>query len=90
MVKNIIDCSLCLLDNDTLSIKTYYKIDTSQLDVEPLWDFVGLEDARLVKWDDKILSIEWPTKTLSGDVILSEKDKNGASISNLDFKILRI
>ena len=42
----------CLLDSNNLSIKTYQKIDTSQLDVEPLWDFVGLEDARLVKWNE--------------------------------------
>ena len=43
----------CILDNDDLSIKKYKLIDTSKLDVEPLWDFIGLEDARLVKWDDK-------------------------------------
>lgn len=46
------------------------------------------ESELTIKWNDKILSIEWPTKTLSSDVILSEKDKNGTSISNLDFKIL--
>lgn len=33
---------------------TYTKVDTSKLDVEPIWEFVGLEDARLVKWDDKL------------------------------------
>ena len=41
------------MDKNDLSIQTYHKIDTGVLDVKPLWDFVGLEDARLVKWDDK-------------------------------------
>lgn len=40
----------CELDNKTFEIKSYHKIDTSELDVEPLWTFIGLEDARLVKW----------------------------------------
>ena len=29
------------------------KVDTSRLDVRPLWEFIGLEDARLVNWDNK-------------------------------------
>jgi hypothetical protein len=41
--------------DDDLNITTYHKIDTSQFDTySPLWDFVGLEDARLVHWDDKL------------------------------------
>lgn len=28
-------------------------VDTSKLDVTPIWEFVGLEDARVVVWDDK-------------------------------------
>ena len=44
---------LCIL-NDDLSVKEYFKIDTSLLDVDPLWDFHGLEDARLVSWGDKL------------------------------------
>jgi predicted GH43/DUF377 family glycosyl hydrolase len=30
------------------------KVNTSKLDVKPLWEFVGLEDVRVVVWDDKI------------------------------------
>jgi predicted GH43/DUF377 family glycosyl hydrolase len=30
------------------------KVDTSKLDVKPIWEFVGLEDARIVKWNDKL------------------------------------
>ena len=54
-------------DNDcTLTTKNYLAeiegdklrwcnwVDTSKLDVDPLWEFVGLEDARLVEWDSKI------------------------------------
>ena len=38
------------LDKD-LKMTDHTVIDTSKLDVEPLWEFVGLEDARLVQWD---------------------------------------
>ena len=45
---------LLQLDDD-LNIIKYNKIDTSAFDTyEPLWDFVGLEDARLVRWDDRL------------------------------------
>ena len=39
--------------DDELRLKYYHKVDTSSLDQEPLWEFVGLEDARIVKWDNK-------------------------------------
>ena len=39
--------------DDDLNILTYSKIDTAQLDKEPIWDFVGLEDGRLFKHNDK-------------------------------------
>ena len=41
---------LCRLNKD-LEMTHHTKVDTSQLDVEPLWTFVGLEDARLVQWE---------------------------------------
>lgn len=37
-------------DLNTTRINT---VDTSKLDVPPVWEFIGLEDARLVKWDNK-------------------------------------
>jgi hypothetical protein len=40
--------------NSDLSLKWISKVDTSKLDVKPLWEFVGLEDVRLVKWDNKL------------------------------------
>lgn len=30
------------------------KVDTTTLDVDPLWEFVGLEDARVVRWEGKL------------------------------------
>lgn len=48
---------LCKLNTDTLEIENYSRIDTSELDVEPLWEFIGLEDGRLVEWDDKLYLI---------------------------------
>jgi len=44
---------LCILNND-LSVKKSYKVDTRYFDKTPIWEFVGLEDARLVKWDNKL------------------------------------
>jgi len=42
-----------LLDNN-LNITDVSHVDTSLLDVTPIWEFVGLEDARLVKWHNKL------------------------------------
>ncbi len=43
---------ICKL-NDELDIEYYTKVDTSLLDVQPLWEFVGLEDCRLFRWNNK-------------------------------------
>jgi hypothetical protein len=37
--------------NSDLDITRFNQIDTSELDKEPLWDFVGLEDARIFRWE---------------------------------------
>lgn len=39
--------------DDDLNITRYNKIDTSKFPDKELWDFVGLEDARIFKWDGK-------------------------------------
>jgi hypothetical protein len=46
---------LCDLDDKTGLLKNYQVVDTSKLDVKPIWEFVGLEDVRLVNWDKKLL-----------------------------------
>lgn len=40
--------------DSNLDIVHMDKVNTSNLDEKPLWEFVGLEDARLVEWDDKL------------------------------------
>lgn len=41
--------------NDSFEITRFNRIDTSRFDTyEPMWDFVGLEDARLMHWNGKL------------------------------------
>jgi len=44
---------LAYLDHD-LSITKIDLVDTAQFDQDPVWEFVGLEDARLFRWDDTL------------------------------------
>lgn len=48
---------LCKLNSETLEIEKYTRIDTSKLDIEPVWTFHGLEDCRLAKWNGKLYGI---------------------------------
>lgn len=48
---------LCELNNSTLEIESHYRIDTSKLDIPPLWEFRGLEDCRLVRWNNILYAI---------------------------------
>lgn len=44
--------------NGELDVIKYTKIDTSKFDTyEPQWDFVGLEDVRLIVWDNDLFAI---------------------------------
>lgn len=44
--------------NDDLDVFHYAKIDTSSFDTyQPQWEFVGLEDIRLIQWENKIYGI---------------------------------
>lgn len=47
---------ICKLD-ENLSVIGSGVIDTSELDVTPLWEFIGEEDCRLVKWDGEWYAI---------------------------------
>lgn len=41
--------------DENLDITYYSKIDTSEFDTyQPQWEFVGLEDCRLVQWENKV------------------------------------
>ena len=45
---------MCEMDKD-MRIKSYHRVDTSDFDTyQPQWEFVGLEDARIVRWDNKL------------------------------------
>lgn len=46
---------LCTLDNN-LMVSNSSIIDTTKLDVKPIWTFIGLEDVRLTKWDGKLFA----------------------------------
>jgi hypothetical protein len=44
--------------DDSLNIIKHFRIDTSAFDTyKPQWEFVGLEDIRLVEWNNKIYGI---------------------------------
>lgn len=44
---------MCEMD-DNMRIKKYHYIDTSKFPDKELWEFVGLEDCRIVRWDGKL------------------------------------
>jgi predicted GH43/DUF377 family glycosyl hydrolase len=65
---------LCKLNPD-LSVNYSAKIDMSKNNVTPIWEFRGLEDGRLVKWNDKwyIIGVRRDTNTIgSGRMEYSE------------------
>lgn len=44
--------------SDDLEVVNYHEVNTSKFDTyRPMWDFVGLEDVRLIEWDGKIYGI---------------------------------
>lgn len=45
---------ICYLDDYSYSVKYHRTVDTSLLDVKPLWEFIGLEDVRLTYWNNKL------------------------------------
>jgi tetratricopeptide (TPR) repeat protein len=45
---------LCQLDPNTLAIDKFQKVDTTKLDVKPIWEFIGLEDCRVVYWNNTL------------------------------------
>ena len=44
---------LCELD-ENMRIQKYFKIDTTDFPDQELWEFVGLEDCRIVRWENKL------------------------------------
>ena len=76
---------VCTLNND-LTLNTISKVDTSKLDVEPIWEFVGLEDARLFRWDKKLYlcGVRRDTTTNGqGRMELSEIEMSGNTVKEI-------
>lgn len=44
---------MAVLD-DNLDTQKVCRVETTKLDVAPIWHFIGLEDCRLFRWDDKL------------------------------------
>lgn len=77
---------MCELDKNTLAIQSVLKVDTSMLDVKPIWEFVGLEDCRVVRWDNKlyITGVRRDTTTNGqGRMELSELEYTNNSIKEV-------
>jgi len=75
----------CELDQE-LNLINCMLVDTTKLDVEPLWEFVGLEDARIVNWDNKIYlsGVRRDTTTNGqGRIELSEIVINNTSVKEV-------
>ncbi len=75
------------LDENTLEIIKYSKIDTSQLDTKPIWNFIGLEDARLTFWNNKyyLCGVRRDTTTTGqGRIELSEIEINDDNVKEIN------
>jgi hypothetical protein len=73
--------------DDDLDIFYYSKIDTSKFDTyEPQWEFVGLEDVRLVEWNNKLYGIgvrrDLDTKG-TGRMEISELEIEGSEVKEV-------
>lgn len=73
--------------DENLDTVYYTKIDTSQFDTyEPQWEFVGLEDVRLIQWENKIYGIgvrrDLDTKG-TGRMELSELEFNDTQVKEV-------
>lgn len=76
---------MCELD-ENLDISYWSKVDTSLLDKEPLWEFVGLEDSRIIKWENKfyLTGVRRDTTTNGqGRMELSELEFTGSSVKEI-------
>lgn len=74
------------LDTKNFNYKFISKVDTSKLDVKPIWSFVGLEDCRIVKWNDKIYisGVRRDTTTNGeGRIELSELEIRGSEVKEI-------
>lgn len=72
--------------NEDYSIKSCIEIDTSYFDKPPKWTMIGLEDARLVHWDNKLFVTgvrRDTTDTGVGRMQLSELQVNNSTVKEV-------
>jgi hypothetical protein len=73
--------------DDNLNPIWYSKIDTSDFDTyQPQWEFVGLEDVRLVAWNDKLygIGVRRDVDTVgTGRMELSEFEISGTQVKEI-------
>lgn len=73
--------------DENLDIIHYAKIDTSKFDTyEPQWEFVGLEDVRLVEWNNKLygIGVRRDLDTIgTGRMELSELEFDGSEVKEV-------
>ena len=70
--------------DSSLNITKYTKVNTEKWDTEPKWNFIGLEDARLFRWEGKLYQCGVRRDTTTngqGRMELSELDENFNEIS---------
>jgi hypothetical protein len=83
---------ICRLD-DNLQMINHTMIDTTLLDVTPMWHFIGEEDGRLVQWDGDyyLIGVRRDTTTTGqGRMELSKLDINKDTWSAKEVSRLRI
>lgn len=73
--------------DEELNIVHYSKIDTSKFDTyEPQWEFVGLEDVRLIEWNNKLygIGVRRDLDTIgTGRMELSELEFDGSEVKEV-------
>jgi hypothetical protein len=76
---------MCEYD-ENMQLKWYHHIDTSNFPDKELWEFVGLEDARIVRWDGKlyICGVRRDLDTIgTGRMELSELEINNGYVKEI-------
>jgi hypothetical protein len=76
----------CEMD-ESLDITSFNEIDTTKFDTyKPMWDFVGLEDVRLVVWDEKMYATGVRRDTTTngqGRMEMSELNYSGSKVTEV-------
>ena len=80
------DNFLCDFSLRNMKLTNPRKVDTSKFPKEPEWDFVGLEDGRIVEWDGKkyLTGVRRYAPDGKGRMILSEIDISKKTVKEVN------